>query len=346
MDINVSKKRFEWIDFCKFIAIFYMVWAHVGMPSLMDKYIHVFHMPIFFFLSGYLFNIKGSKNLKDFFIKKTKSLLVPYFMFSLINYYFWAIAYKSVNSPIPETQLTLFKGIFTFNTIISPFKGVQWFLTCLFLVEIMFYMIIKIIKNNEFILGFVLFLFSLAGYFYSSIINVRLYWGIDTALTALVFYGIGYLFHKTNTSKIKSFIFSPSLYKILILLIISIISTFLNQYVNLRTLQYGNYFLFYLSSITSIIMYIMLSEYICRCKKINNSKLYMYLLYIGRNTIVILVLNQLFIQLLGKLTKHITIISGDIRNIISAVIVVILMMPTAYVLNRYLPFSIGKKSIR
>jgi len=86
---TITKDRIEWIDFCKFVGIFYVVWGHVGMSPMLDKYIHVFHMPIFFFLSGYMFNISKFKNLKEFLIKKTKTLLIPYFFFAIATYYFF-----------------------------------------------------------------------------------------------------------------------------------------------------------------------------------------------------------------------------------------------------------------
>lgn len=347
MSLNNSKKRDDWIDFCKFIIIFYMVWGHVGMPAALDKYIHVFHMPIFFFLSGYLFNIDKIKNFKTFLIKKTKALLVPYFLFPIAIYCFWVIVYKFINKPIPETQLSLWRGLFTVNAIISPFAAVQWFLTCLFLVEIMFYIIIRIIKSNRIVLIPILILFSLMGYYYTNVINFRLYWGLDTALTALVFYGVGYLLNDINNHRIKSLVFSPSLFKLIILFILSLIFTSLNGYVNMRTLQYSNYFLYYLSSLTSIMMYIMLAMYVCKTKKINSSKVHMGLLYIGQNTLVVLVLNQLFIKslnmILSKVKIYRGISNGNLKNLLFTIVIIALMLPASYILNKYLPFTIGKK---
>lgn len=344
MDSHANDRRIEWIDFCKFIAIFYMVWGHSGTQILLDKYIHVFHMPIFFFLSGYLFDATRVKNFKEFLMKKIRTLLVPYFLFPIVIYYFWTIAYGIISKSNPETQLSLWKGIFTVNAIISPFGAVQWFLTCLFLVEIIFYIIIKTTKNNKISLSSMLILLSLMGYFYTSVIHFRLYWGLDIALTALVFYGLGYLFKNTKYNKIKSFVLSPSIFKIGMFFILSIIFTFSNGYVNMRTLQYSNYFLYFLSSVTSIIMYIMLAIYISKIEKFSSSKLQKYLLYIGQNTIIVLVLNQLYIQSLRHVEKYIPILNGNIRDIIRAVIVITLMGPTAYLINKYFPFAVGRKN--
>lgn len=47
--LKENTKRIEWIDLVKFIAIFYMVWAHCGAPGIIYWYIQSFHMPLFFF---------------------------------------------------------------------------------------------------------------------------------------------------------------------------------------------------------------------------------------------------------------------------------------------------------
>ena len=40
-------KRIEWIDICKGIGILAMICGHIGLPHILDKYIHAWHMPIF-----------------------------------------------------------------------------------------------------------------------------------------------------------------------------------------------------------------------------------------------------------------------------------------------------------
>jgi len=346
VNLQVNRERIEWIDFCKFIAIFYMVWGHVGMPISADKYIHVFHMPIFFFLSGFVFNFSRIENFKKFLMKKIKTLLVPYFIFSIGIYYFWYIFYKIVNKPCPESQLNLWKGIFTYNADISPFGAVQWFLTCLLLVEVFFYVVIRITKNSKIILTFVLLTSSLLGYFCYSILNSRLYWGADIALTAVVFYGAGYLLNNIKNKQIKLFIFSPTLFKIIIFLLVSVASSFLNEYVNMRTLQYGNFFLYYLSSFTSIIMYIMLGIYVCNVKTVIKSKVYRQLLYIGQNTIIVLVLNNFVIQMLERFTGYAPVINKIFGNLVFSILVIILMIPVALLINKYFPWIIGKKGYK
>ena len=52
----INKKRIEWVDIAKGIGIFLMVMGHTGIPRIGNQWIYSFHMPLFFFISGFLFN--------------------------------------------------------------------------------------------------------------------------------------------------------------------------------------------------------------------------------------------------------------------------------------------------
>ena len=71
--------RIYWIDWAKFIAIILMVWAHIS-PLFHDQ-IFLFHMPLFFMISGYLYRVRERKQelLSIFY-----SLVVPYLIYNFI----------------------------------------------------------------------------------------------------------------------------------------------------------------------------------------------------------------------------------------------------------------------
>ncbi|MBP9989017.1 MAG: acyltransferase family protein, partial [Ruminococcus sp.] len=75
---NPAKKRIDWIDMAKGYGMILVIIGHiVADKGIAFRLISSFHMPLFFVLSGYLFSNK--KTFKEFFIKKVKSLVVPYF---------------------------------------------------------------------------------------------------------------------------------------------------------------------------------------------------------------------------------------------------------------------------
>lgn len=94
----MNKKRVDWIDLCKFIAISSVVWGHVGLPKTFDIYIHAWHMPIFFFLSGYVFNYNKYIKLIYLLKQRTKTLLVPYFVYGMSLFLLWNIFYLIIVS--------------------------------------------------------------------------------------------------------------------------------------------------------------------------------------------------------------------------------------------------------
>lgn len=100
-----ENSRLEHIDFLKGFAIFLVVMGHFlawtfpvdikpGKYALFVKeIIYSFHMPLFFFISGYLVDLKGHKWTNHFCLnlirKRLVSLMLPGFSFLLI-YYLWA----------------------------------------------------------------------------------------------------------------------------------------------------------------------------------------------------------------------------------------------------------------
>lgn len=50
--------RDDKVSITKGIGILLMVIAHAGLPEMFSRFIYMFHMPLFFFMSGYCFKEK------------------------------------------------------------------------------------------------------------------------------------------------------------------------------------------------------------------------------------------------------------------------------------------------
>ena len=74
-----QQPRMDWLDCVKAIGMILVYIGHCHIPGV-NKYIYLFHMPLFFIISGYLWNIEKNKsmNFKTFFQKKFKSYIIPY----------------------------------------------------------------------------------------------------------------------------------------------------------------------------------------------------------------------------------------------------------------------------
>lgn len=73
--MNTPKKREEYFDVAKGIAILTVIMGHVIHDCTLKNWIFSFHMPIFFLISGYFFYKKESKG---FIEAKARQLLIPY----------------------------------------------------------------------------------------------------------------------------------------------------------------------------------------------------------------------------------------------------------------------------
>ena len=126
------EKRAEYLDIAKGIGILLVVWAHARGPFY--AYIYQFHMPLFFLISGYLFNERNT--LKQFVIKKVQTLYIPFV--------FWNIVFTVVELMMKPTQFSkrefvyrIIKTIFTISKS-GKFLGATWFLASLFVVSIVY----------------------------------------------------------------------------------------------------------------------------------------------------------------------------------------------------------------
>lgn len=139
-----ENKRDRNLDIMKGIGILLVVFAHVFHNS---GIIYQFHMPLFFILSGAAMTYSSSRYS---FKRKFKTLLVPYCIFSIICFVYWALI-ESKFRPLHDDaifgdflelniMLQQLLNIFTAINCKPAFiyNIVLWFLPCLFMAELLY----------------------------------------------------------------------------------------------------------------------------------------------------------------------------------------------------------------
>lgn len=220
--------RYNYLDIAKGIGIFLVVFGHVTHIIPIREYIWSFHMPLFFFISGLLYNSNDTFviHLK----KRMKSIIIPYILFFIISYMYWIFIERKVRGG----EYTLLHQLIglpygTYQGGHLNFNGALWFLPCLFSTDIFFCIIHKYIsRNNLLILLSCIILCFCLGTFFINNDFIYLPFGINTALFSIVFYAIGYI---VNQSKYYSQITNQNDKKSLYLIISSLL---LVQYLCLR----------------------------------------------------------------------------------------------------------------
>lgn len=131
--------RINWIDWAKAIAITFVVFGHIPeKDSFLQGYITSFHMPLFFFISGYLTK-KEYLNIVTF-KKYWNGLIIPYICYNVLFLPYWLIRH-AVEYPewsIMDLSKPLVGMLLCHvNTSFSePLNTVTWFLIALFFMKI------------------------------------------------------------------------------------------------------------------------------------------------------------------------------------------------------------------
>ena len=109
-------------------------------------FIYIFHMPLFFSISGFLFNntLKHNYTFKQLFKKKFLRLIVPYLIVGII----WLIPIKTFLSYSNYTNNSFIYNVFV-NLLLGIDNGHLWFLPALFLIFLFSYCIEKLCERYQ-----------------------------------------------------------------------------------------------------------------------------------------------------------------------------------------------------
>ncbi len=182
----LPKSRINWIDVLKGVGIIAVVWGHSGHPYAYLMFL--FHMPLFFFLSGYLYNSNDNRSWLKYVGEKSKHLLVPY-----IFYLFLITAVLFVFSYLKDLPLVVnWKALFLGGSLLEGVYGTFWFVTCLFFVQIFYELLYRILRSKRLLIIILIGCYSFA--FWESRFYEDFFfpWNMDVALFAIIFYALGH----------------------------------------------------------------------------------------------------------------------------------------------------------
>lgn len=249
-------------DIARGLGIILVVYGHSGI-EWGHYIIYMFHMPLFFFISGCLYYPKRvGVGLK----KKIIALGKPYIFF-----YIFAIVVDLLINGICD--------------LYSRSAGPLWFLVCLFNVYFLYLLLSKVIFSNYLVICSLVF--SLIGYILSiKNISLPLYW--DTTLSVFLFYTLGTCLKKYMENIPKSLIIN------FLVTIFSLIGIYISYLVAYKKLHLkvndlyinqimGNYIMYVVASSIGIVSIMTMSTLLLRF----SSKFLNYLIYIGKNSLFI-----------------------------------------------------------
>ncbi len=187
------KKRIRWMDAARFIGIFCIYLGHLGAPvGLSYTFVFTFHVPLFFLLSGCSEALSAELPWKAYLVKNLKRIMIPFFFFSLLSLAVFTLLLNSHTHLSEEFRIILLGDIRN-----QYFAGALWFLSCLFIVKMIFFALRRLV--SKWIQGGWAVLLLCLGLYVCSItvmespvISPRWPYNIDSALYYSVFFAIGY----------------------------------------------------------------------------------------------------------------------------------------------------------
>lgn len=271
--------HYEHIDVLKGIGIILVVLGHLIGGFGFDM-IFLFHMPLFFFISGFLFK---KQPLKKYLSKKTIALIVPYFTFLTILYPCYYHLEESDNI------LKYFGKAFIGGNFLNKGLIAFWFITCLFLTQQLFNLLATKIKSEKTI-GFIILICFLISYINSEFYDsFWLPWNANVVFAAIPFFYFGYI-AKNDKLKTPSYLLIISFITIL-----ALIYFIPNLSYDMKSSNYGIPFISFFMSLVIIFFLMYVSKNLIKMTFVSK-----YLKYLGDRSLVIMFLHQPIIIFLNQ----------------------------------------------
>jgi len=338
-----GKVRVVWIDYAKFIGIILVICAHQTKNLGWFDFISAFGIPLFFFLSGFLFSFKKYDNYQSFLKARVKQLVIPYFLMNFIAYIPWLFFFRHLNEFFYSTShfYKSFAGIFYGNGFDDWLMQCipSWFIICLFTLENIYFLLFRNLKGTYKYLA--LASFFLICWLDGKYDPVRWPWGFNVALVGIIFYGAANLF-KENVKQLVA-LSTPILALISASTLPIVLFVASRNHADMNLNLYNNYPLFFLGGFAGIIFILTLSRLLDRL--VGHVKLYEY---IAQNTMFIMAFHLMVMSLVNLFIMSVFNLSAkDITDspYLSATVItatVLILLPLIHLCNQHFPILLGK----
>ena len=382
-----TPKRILWIDIAKGFAIFLIVCGHCADKNDVDRILLHFSMfagvAVFFFLSGMTFCWKENSFLyfdrrpfRVFLRGLSRGIIVPYTVWSLISISIYQV-FGATAAGILQSDRSHFSFIGNLAGMLYGNSGSGymewnrplWFLTCLTVTELFWYVFLRILSNHEeapalpYILLAAICLGSAGWFFYSNLHGIQLClpWETETTFCILPFFGLGRFVRAWITGhgdlsdrkqRVKFFFFAASCAAVLWALLLGV------EDADFRADRFTDPWLFYPEAMLGISAVISFARLIAFY---GDTKFGRIAVYVGQRTMAILVMHKFVIMTERVLFSKMGINSLTVWDLsglnsghllareialdgIRAVIVVVLCLWAEHILAKIMPWLFGKKA--
>jgi fucose 4-O-acetylase-like acetyltransferase len=287
-------KRINYIDVARGIGILLVVMGHndfAAISPFMHKLIYSFHMPLFFFLSGYF--LSTATPFWAFVKKRFNGLLKPYF-FTIFMIYFFSISFEKMSFANAITRIV--KAMYGTGLYIDWVQ--LWFLPHLFVVSIyayLFYKTVGRVDNRWVRWGILLLTLFIATLYLKSFFPfpvtllgksyklLGLPYSMDLVLLSGFFFILGSETRPLNMERLYGNVF----FLLITGAVLVLMNLFFSPVIDLNTRVYDSFVVSTLEAVTGILFIMALSRQV----DLHIAWLSTFFQYIGRITLIILILH-------------------------------------------------------
>lgn len=319
---NKINNRNDFIDYLKGVAIFLVIWGHAIQYSPHNNFdfllnsvfifIYSFHMPLFMFISGYLYLYSfKNRSFKKVLQNRFFQLIIPIMSWSLVyNFLQFVIKFKSLQNTNFFRQISIF-----FISYIKSLPYELWFLWAVFYCSIITIICKSFFKDNIY------------SYIIIFVIMLLIPDNLNSQMVKFMFpyFAVGYLYNK-NKNKCQNYLkyiksFSFIVFPILLLFWNKdyyIYTTGMSIYVQNITYKIFIIMYRYLAGFVGIVFIIQVVK-----KSLNYLKLNFFT-YIGKDTLGIYIISGYMMIFLTKIPIYIE--NKAIYNFIFTPLITILVI--------------------
>lgn len=260
---SLSTERIPMADWVKAIAIYLVVMSHTAIARPVANWAFMVEIPLFFFMSGYLFRFDRNPSFGGFAKKRFRQIMVPYVTINIVTYLFWLFVARHFGADstasVPLWQPLL--GVLLADSTLMTHNATMYFFTTLFNIEILFYLLFRGRKIAA--RAFLTLVFVMLGGIDYYLNPAALPFSVSHTLTGIVFYSIGY---ETRNSRVFSTFMnnrsaraeSAKLILAGVLFVVSLLLFSVTGAVNLQRRAYSVYPLYFIETAVAIYSILML----------------------------------------------------------------------------------------
>ena len=320
-------KRYDWIDWMKALGIYLIVLGH--FYSVGEKFIYIFHVPLFFVISGFL--NKKEVDGRVFWRKLWYNLAVPMLLMAVLNFCYHCIL-MAFNGSLAIVDAYWFVRNLAFGMVAG--LDTLWFVYTLILLKIIY----QFCHSDKLFYYLTVIMLALAfAYNHNDFSGYPFFLNEPNAIidvcTAYPFFAFGVLMR--NYKEILNALNNKVVFIAAFacgLLLVSLCSMY-NGYVGLFGCNYGgNILLFLVGAIAGTVMIWALSKLLGSSPKIIN--------IVSRGTIIILGFHKILIDLVW------IFFTPSVFDVVFAILITLLFIPLIIATEKYFPLLAGKYRIK